>query len=693
MSELRNISVVAIGNPDGSSGVGEIVMYNSPQFNVKHDNQPGLNDNSYFFSIKIEKNYTVYKIIKNNVRSNGAVRGGYLAIAFSIPRGYELVASNPYQVLIELWRTFRDACMTLRDKQVDAYEFNSKQVDKAVLDETASSFSLRASRKAYRPMNKQGGIALVVQPEEKIQQLLSDVQYFEFSGFSEILVAETVANVDNYTLLKDIVIPRPIEYKLVVDGIEVRDIKDRNEGISIESKDNPNYFENVTHTFSVSELLDGNELSGVTLDEAKEQISVSTKGWAKPKTETYHVKISPQADESYFYIHKDLIQISKNLQPLQLDDNFDFVLYGNEIGYVNKGLIVLKIADNKDYKLLRANIVGNEIQVEVARIPRPITTTNQLISHGKYPSVNKKVANECGCIQVVLNLDKKEFKGNEQKKLKIRCDYGDNLIQSTLVSFTWSQADKCYQGSLYLSDEWKNKSVKLSFVSQGHRFSTQSVALSSNRIELYLDDFKLIRKNIKREYIIAALAILLFFVAFYLGFATHMFFNRPPQMNTNNVVMTDTVPTNDYPTNTNKELLAEDFLKKAKLEINKEDVTFDKIDSLYKESEEFQDFDAIYNKIKTYHDLVALIRSGKIDLAKIVARGKYITPEHADQVRKLNNANWKQVKSFDEIKSENTASDPKSVGNNNVENKKSDTNKNTDKTKKLDSKTERNESN
>lgn len=690
MSELRNISVVAIGNPDGSSGVGEIVMYNSPQFNVKHDNQPGLNDNSYFFSIKIENNYTVYKLIKNNVRSNGAVRGGYLAIAFSIPRGYELVASNPYHVLIELWRTFKDACMTLRDKQVDAYEFNSKQVDKAVLDETASSFSLRPSRNAYRPMNKQGGIALVVQPEEKIQQLLSDVQYFEFSGFSEILVAETVANVDNYILLKDIAIPRPIEYKLVVDGIVVRDIKDRNESISIESKDNPNYFENVTHNFSVSELLDGNEISGITLDEAKEQISVSTKGWAKPKTEIYHVKIIPQADESYFYIHKDLIQISKNLQPLQLDDNFDFVLYGNEIGYVNKGLIVLKIADNKDYKLLRANIVGNEIQVEVARIQRHITT-NRNIGHGNFPSVTKKVANEMGCIQVVLNLDKKIFKGNEHKKLKIRCDYGEKLIQSTLVSFTWPQAEKCYQGSLYLSDEWKNKSVKLSFVSQGYRFSTQSVALSSNRVKLYLDDFKLIRKNIKREYIIAALAILLFLVAFYLGFATHMFFNRPHQINANNVVMPVTVQTNDS-TNKDKKLLAEDFFEKAKSEINKEDVTFDKIYSLYEEYKEFKDYDAsdsVYNIIKTYHDLVALIRSGKIDSAKNVAKEIFISKKHADQVCKLNNANWKQVKSFDEIKRGNTASDSKPVRNSNGENKSGTTIKDTGKTKKLDSNTQR----
>ena len=143
--------------------------------------------------------------------------------------------------------------------------------------------------------------------------------------------------------------------------------------------------------------------------------------------------------------------------------------------------------------------------------------------------------------------------------------------------------------------------------------------------------------------------------------------------------------------NTDKKLLAEDFFIKAESVINKEDVTFDKIDSLYEESKEFKDYDAsgsVYNIIKTYHDLVALIRSGKIDLAKIVARGKYITPEHANQVRKLNNANWKQVKSFDEIKSENTASDSKPVGNSNGENK-GDTNNNKGNGKNLDPNTER----
>ena len=76
MSELKHISVVAVGNPDGNGGVGEIAMYNSPQFNVRHDIHPGLGDNSYYFSVKIEKNYTVYKLIKNKVRSKGALRDG-----------------------------------------------------------------------------------------------------------------------------------------------------------------------------------------------------------------------------------------------------------------------------------------------------------------------------------------------------------------------------------------------------------------------------------------------------------------------------------------------------------------------------------------------------------------------------------------------------------------------------------------
>ena len=151
-------------------------------------------------------------------------------------------------------------------------------------------------------------------------------------------------------------------------------------------------------------------------------------------------------------------------------------------------------------------------------------------------------------------------------------------------------------------------------------------------------------------------------------------------------------PTNDYPTNKDKKLLAEDFFERAKSEINKEDVTFDKIDSLYEEYKEFKDYDtsgSVYNKIKTYHDLVELIRLGKIDSAKNVAKEMFITKKHADQVRKLNNANWKQVKSFDEIKSGNTASDSKPVRNSNGENKSGTTIKDTGKTKKLDSNTQR----
>ena len=86
--------------------------------------------------------------------------------------------------------------------------------------------------------------------------------------------------------------------------------------------------------------------------------------------------------------------------------------------------------------------------------------------------------------------------------------------------------------------------------------------------------------------------------------------------------------------------------------------------------------------------MVALIRLGKIDSAKNVAKEIFISKKHADQVRKLNNANWKQVNSFDEIKSENTPSDSKPVGNSNGENK-GDTNNNKGNGKKLDSNTER----
>ena len=660
MADIKYISVLAVGNPAGNAGVGPIVMFNNPQFNVENDTHGGLGDNNYYFSVKIENNYTVYKLIKNNVRSLQAIRAGYLAIAFSIPRGYELVASTPYQVLMELWRDFRVSCMTLKDPVLQVYEFNTKNIDTSVLNETAKAFSLRQTNKVYRPMdNHSSETALIVQPDDKIEELLNDVQYPEFSSYKEILIAESASNSTKYKLLSDIKIPRLVSYSVIVDGSSKGYVTDKNTPITVTSTKDSAFYQNKTETFTVSEIFEGKNIPGVSIDEAKEQIIVSTIGWATPIAKKFHVHIEPSEAEEYFVRHRELLSITRDGYPVQLDNNFNFSLSGTEL----KSQIGYTIGRNCEYKAKSAELLEKELKIVVEKI----VTTPRTVGGGikkKYPHATfPKEQKETKVVEIKIIAAKQLLNELSSRYLTIRCKTNDSEvpIQTSQIALVQSNEPNVLEGHLFVPKEWSNRFVYLSFCTHTYRYDSSSQIDFRKEESLFniKNDFKKTkRKKVSLKAIIAIVVILVtLLLGFIGGYGSHCLVNK--WHNSEGTVTQDTTGVTEDSLQHNTDYgdtdftsadIAKRFLAKADSTLKKKNVTFDEIHNLKDSYEEaYKEWDSenkIYNKICAYNDLVNSIENGNINQAIKLAKGEMISSQHANLVRLLDNTNYIGVVSF-----------------------------------------------
>ena len=62
MANINQISLKVCGNPDANSGFQTMAIFNSPSIEIKDNFYTGFDANSYFFTIKIEKNCWVVSL-------------------------------------------------------------------------------------------------------------------------------------------------------------------------------------------------------------------------------------------------------------------------------------------------------------------------------------------------------------------------------------------------------------------------------------------------------------------------------------------------------------------------------------------------------------------------------------------------------------------------------------------------------
>lgn len=329
------ISVKVSGNPAPNGGFGSLIMFNNPRFELRDVFYGGFENNSYYFSIRIDQSQVVYKIIKNNVRSHGAIRAGALSLAFSIPKGYKVDGYTPYEVLMGLLDTFLKNCMTCRDEQAGTYEFNDVRVPLDALDETAKKYRLTEYESPWHTMSDDAGIGCIQADEIQVEQLINDVQYDEFEKYSEVLIAETVGDKCTFSRITGLEIPRRPVYTIYVDGNFYQKTNEVDKPITIEPKVDSRYYEWKPKSFTISDLLNGDCVEGVTFNGIAEIINVSTASYKHPKEFNIRVVFTPSENEAAIYLHNGQITIRYNGLKVFLDKDYMFKLKGEEYEQLN----------------------------------------------------------------------------------------------------------------------------------------------------------------------------------------------------------------------------------------------------------------------------------------------------------------------------------------------------------------------
>lgn len=312
MAYNHNISVKVCGNPESSGGFGPILLLNNPSFVVEDQFYVGFDKNSFFFTITTYQTQTVYKLVKNNVRSSGAFRIGSLVIAISIPKNYKLEGGyTPYDVLCALKDEFLKKCMTCKDPVRETYEYNASKIDGHVLDEVVGKFTLTCFRTPDRVMTPNGPVGYIVETEEKIKELFQDINYPEFDKFKEVVVATTV-HTTSYVPISNIQIPRPKKYEVIVDGERMGFYSNLNEKIPVKCHSkSPDYYDNLSWEFSIQDLIDDYvSHEGVVHDTGQERVIVNTKLWGTPKEKKVFLVISPEEYEDYFIKNPQKLQVT-----------------------------------------------------------------------------------------------------------------------------------------------------------------------------------------------------------------------------------------------------------------------------------------------------------------------------------------------------------------------------------------------
>lgn len=470
MAYNHNISVKVCGNPESSGGFGPILLLNNPSFVVEDQFYVGFDKNSFFFTITTYQTQTVYKLVKNNVRSSGAFRIGSLVIAISIPKNYKLEGGyTPYDVLCALKDEFLKKCMTCKDPVRETYEYNASKIDGHVLDEVVGKFTLTCFRTPDRVMTPNGPVGYIVETEEKIKELFQDINYPEFDKFKEVVVATTV-HTTSYVPISNIQIPRPKKYELIVDGQPQGNCCNLNERLKIICRSkSPLYYEDLSFVFSIQDLIDGNvSHEGVALDTVQERVSVETESWGTPKEKKVFLAISPKEYEDYFIrnpweLKVTLLSSNTPITIVVSKERLVIALQGKEIAALKDGGIQVDTTPRSKYVVKKQELVEDILRVEVAQRKRPSP-----VPAGKLT------------VHVIFREDK-DLRGIRSVDLqaKVSTDHRP-LFRKDGVSVKWCPKERCYKGTCDIQNN-EDQGYRFFFAYSNQKADWKSNEISTNQ--------------------------------------------------------------------------------------------------------------------------------------------------------------------------------------------------------------------
>ena len=512
MSDVKNISVKVCGNPQATGGFMPISTFNSPNFQVLDVVYGGFHMNSYFFSIKIEPTQTIYKIIKNNVRSNGSVRQGSLVIAMSIPKGYRLDNNiTPYDVLKKLLDTFISLCMTCKDQATGTYEYNSGIIKPTILDDVAREYRLVPHVGPHRVMRVDTqNIGYITADEAKIRQLMSDVQYSTFANFSEVLVA-TSSTAVNYAHIANIEIPRVKEFR-IIDGVKNNTvIRDLNAQITGKGSKDERYYKNLTVTFTIGALLRGENIDNVKLDMENETITIDAKNLSEPLERKIHVVTSPSSIKP-----KD-IEITTAIGKLNLNADSSFTLRGEQLEVLSNPINIRpSYVGGGSYIVTNASLRNDEYVITLEqRVQKPV---------GGH--INNTTAN-INAREILISLGENTFADNSKKidlvdgkKITYRIYTGksDNELSKLrgVDHLSKNRTTGRYECSLYIPKTWPRDLFVNVTIDKCSLESRVKPIVGSDQI--VADKFELSQRHNSKADTIVVKLLLMFILGILVGF-------------------------------------------------------------------------------------------------------------------------------------------------------------------------------
>lgn len=660
MAYNHNISVKVCGNPESSGGFGPILLLNNPSFVVEDQFYVGFDKNSFFFTITTYQTQTVYKLVKNNVRSSGAFRVGSLVIAISIPKNYKLEGGyTPYDVLCALKDEFLKKCMTCKDPVPvrETYEYNAGKIDGHVLDEVVGKFTLTCFRTPDRVMTPNGPVGYIVETEEKIKDLFQDINYPEFDKFKEVVVATTV-HTTSYVPINNIQIPRPKKYEVVVDGEWKGFYNNLEEKIPVKcQKKSSDYYDNLSREFSIQDLIDGNvSHEGVVLDTVQERVIVETESWGTPKKKKVFLAIFPEEDADYFIRNPQKLRVtlvsSYTRKEVKVSQQRLLVitLEGNEIAALKKndGINVATTEQSK-YKVTNCQLVKEDelhVDVEPRKLPSPPPAGNLTVN--------------------VTFPEDKDLRGIHSVDLQAKnCINNQDVFSVLNVSLKRSSENEGYNGKFkipakrvppcdfYLkcsikNEVWKTKKIKR---------NEKSVTVTFDKIDRPFTD----------RYRKPLVCVLVTMMALVLGGLSFVLYNKWSKK--------DGKPVASKQEFTPK-VKAEPSLSQVDGLLKTRDLKFSTVDNLCKQYQSQRDTTensankAAFQRLYDYQKVIGFIRDGKVDSITKVVESKYmyelydihqkaleLIVRDDDNKRKFQ-SNYKNLKGFDDIRtqySNNTA--------------------------------------
>ena len=676
------ISVKVSGNPDPNGGFGSLIMFNNPRFELKDVFYGGFESNSFYYSIRIDQSQVVYKIIKNNVRSHGAIRAGALSLAFSIPKGYKVNGYKPYEVLMDLLYTFLKNCMTCRDEIADTYEFNDVRVPLDALDETAKKYTLTESASPWRTMSNDARIGCIQAEEVQIEQLINDVQYDEFEKYSEVLIAENVGDNCTFNRITGLEIPRRPVYTIVVDNDSksIAKTKEVDEPITREPKVDSRYYECKPIKFTIRELLNGDYVEGVNFDRIAEIINVSTASYKSPKKFNIRVVFTPEENKEAIYSHKGQITIRYNGQTVFLDKDFMFTLKGEEYGQMNSlDLFKITVPESLEIEFEAMPTFDpkkNELQWKTKKKEKQKPPVSNCTVTSLVPTVkdrHKVETHSSDVFKLVFVIEKssdnktiiESINKGVKSKIVVRNEASgetvskDKLILSLYTTISQGKGKKGKSNAsykrTYLSDEiripkpsFNQNKYKVDLYVGNKKFTTGFDYFEEKYVDGYcvvkFSDFKQIPKPIKNvimpNRVIAFLEGVVLCALLIGGrMIIKSFFDNDNK--TSAVQGTEEIGS-DSVTETTSDVFVEItddsirlFLDKSDSILKKKDLSFNEVDTIYQKYKHNNDRcrninNEVCNRIDDYYNLVDLIKKGKyleitkIDVSKLHLYNKHL---------------------------------------------------------------------